>query len=128
MDVLGAFQSLGPQAATEDDTVNREHLLTLSAKFLGRPDNPALLLEWFPYKYLLAGAFRVKWEFNQEGNWNDKKDLGSAVLIGNQFDILTWPIFLTTHQRWHHRLMNGTVAPFLGPAVGLCIPRVHSAL
>lgn len=74
LDVLGAFHTLGPQAATEDDAVNTERLLTLSAKFLGRPDNPTLLQEWLAYKHLLAGAFKVKWEFNQEGNCEDKRD------------------------------------------------------
>lgn len=58
LDVLEAFHTLGPQAAKEDDAVNTQHLLTLSAKFLGRPDNPTFLQEWLAYKHLLSGAFK----------------------------------------------------------------------
>lgn len=57
---LHNFHTLGPQAVEGDDAVNMQHLLTLSAKFLGRPDNPALLQEWLAYKHVLSGAFKVK--------------------------------------------------------------------
>ena len=60
LDILGDFHTLGPQAAKEDDAVSTQHLLTLSAKFLQRPDNPTLLQEWAAYKHLLTGAFKVK--------------------------------------------------------------------
>lgn len=61
LDILEAFQVLGPQAATEDDAVNTAHLRTLSTKFLQQPENPALLQEWTSYKqHLLVGAFKVK--------------------------------------------------------------------
>lgn len=61
LDILEAFQVLGPQAATEDDAVNTAHLWTLSTKFLQQPENPALLQEWTSYKqHLLVGVFKVK--------------------------------------------------------------------
>lgn len=60
LDIIGAFHALGPQAANEDDAVNTQHLLTLSAKFLQKPDNPTLLQEWADYKHLMTGAFKVK--------------------------------------------------------------------
>ncbi|KAK7880350.1 hypothetical protein WMY93_033006 [Mugilogobius chulae] len=59
LDVLGAFQVLSPQAATEGDAVSIGHLQILSNKFLQDPDNPALLQEWASYKqHLLMGAFK----------------------------------------------------------------------
>lgn len=61
LDILEAFQVLGPQAATEDDAVNTAHLRTLSTKFLQQTENPALLQEWTSYKqHLLVGVFKVK--------------------------------------------------------------------
>ena len=69
LDILEAFQVLGPQAATEDDAVNTRHLQTLSTKFLQHPENP-VLQEWTSYKqHLLVEAFKVKLEFKQEGNY-----------------------------------------------------------
>lgn len=60
LDILAAFHALGPQAANDDDAVNTQHLLTLSAKFLQKPDNSTLLQQWAAYKNLMTGAFKVK--------------------------------------------------------------------